>query len=378
MRVVSVVGARPNFMKLAPVARALRSAGHEHHIVHTGQHYDPEMSRAFFEELEIPPPELNLGIGSGSHAEQTAAMLVGLERMLLERPVDWVLAYGDTNSALATVLAAVKLHTPIAHVEAGLRSHNRLLAEEVNRVVADHLSNLLLAPTRAAVKNLETEGLIDNVVEVGDVMVDLLLHVRDGLAPCEVRNLVPSSPFLAATLHRPINTDDRDRLSQIVEALSRMEVPVILPAHPRLRRQLESFGLRAKGALQLIDPLPYRHMVALVVASDGVITDSGGLQKEAFVLGKPVTTLRSETPWPETLEGRRNILLGGDLAALSEVATRPIQAEPTDDAARYGAGKAAERIVQALQRSVGSSGSPPVKGVLAAASRTARASAGHL
>jgi UDP-N-acetylglucosamine 2-epimerase (non-hydrolysing) len=306
--VLSVVGARPQFVKLAPVAAALEAAGLTHRILHTGQHYDSGMSDVFFDELAIPPADVNLGVGSGSHGAQTAAMLAGIEADLLEDRPDWVLVYGDTNSTIAAALAAVKLHVPVAHLEAGLRSFNRRMPEEHNRVLTDHASDLLLAPSRVAVDNLAAEGLAERTVHVGDVMVDVALQVRDGLAsrPVELPHpLGADGPAVLATIHRAENTDDPNRLAAILDALATMSVPVVLAAHPRLVARAEQLGLALdRGSLRPIPPLSYREMIAAVSAARAVVTDSGGLQKEAFVLGTPCATVSTE------LDGLRPLGLG--------------------------------------------------------------------
>jgi len=348
MKVLSVVGARPQFVKLAPVAEALAEAGVEHVIVHTGQHYDAGLSDVFFADLRIPPPDVNLAIGSGSHGAQTGAMLAQIEPVLLAADPDWVLVYGDTNSTLAGTLAAVKVHLRVAHLEAGLRSFNRRMPEEHNRVLTDHAADLLLAPTTVAMAHLADEGLAARSVLVGDVMADVCLRVRDkvlGEGLASVAGLAPDG-YLVATIHRAENTDDPARLADIVEALAGMPVPVLLLAHPRLRARCAAFGIElSRGAIRIADPLPYPEMVAAVVGSVGVVTDSGGLQKEAFLLGRPCTTLRTETEWVETLEDSWNLLLPG-LGGLAEVAARDMtgvgQAQP------YGSGHAARAVARVL------------------------------
>lgn len=350
MKVVSVVGARPQFVKLAPVAQALDGAGHEHVIVHTGQHYDAAMSDVFFADLRIPAPDVHLAIGSGSHGVQTGAMLAAIEPVLADAAPDWVLVYGDTNSTLAGAVAAVKLHLPVAHLEAGLRSFNRLMPEEHNRVLTDHAADLLLAPTEVAMNHLADEGLAARSELVGDVMTDVCLQVRDAVAGDAPPAGLDRGGYLVATIHRAENTDDPDRLRAVVGALEALPVPVLLLAHPRLRARCEQHGIAlGTGAVVVADPLPYPAMVGAVVGSRGVVTDSGGLQKEAFLLGRPCTTLRTETEWPETLADGWNALLPG-LGGLDEVAVRPA---PT--AARrvpYGSGDAASRTVEALARRV--------------------------
>ncbi|NCT91333.1 UDP-N-acetylglucosamine 2-epimerase (non-hydrolyzing) [Cellulomonas sp. APG4] len=348
MRVLSVVGARPQFVKLAPVAEAFAAAGVDHRIVHTGQHYDPGMSDVFFADLRIPKPDVNLTVGSASHGVQTGAMLGALEEVMLREQPDWVLVYGDTNSTLAAALAAVKIHLPLAHLEAGLRSFNRRMPEEHNRVLTDHAADLLLAPTAVAMDHLAEEGLARRSVLVGDVMTDVCLRVRDAVLadPPPPPAGLARGGYVVATIHRAENTDDPQRLRAVVASLAGLSVPVLLMAHPRLRARCQEQGIDLEsGSLRVVDPLPYPGMVAAVLGSSGVVTDSGGLQKEAFLLRRPCTTLRTETEWVETLEGRWNVL-APDLVGLDALAARPAPAEPTLQP--YGSGDAARQVVTAL------------------------------
>ena len=355
MRVVSVVGARPQFVKLAPVAEALTAAGDEHVIVHTGQHYDARMSDVFFADLAIPEPGVHLGVGSGSHGVQTGSMLAALDGVLAEHRPDWVLVYGDTNSTVAGALAGVKLHLPVAHLEAGLRSFNRLMPEEHNRVLTDHAADLLLAPTQVAMDHLATEGLAARSVLVGDVMTDVCLRVRDAVAdaPPDLAD-VPQLPswaaaggYVVATIHRAENTDDPKRLRAIVEALGGLDVPVLLLAHPRLVARCAEHGLSLEsGSLHAHPPLNYPEMVRAVLHSRGVVTDSGGLQKEAYLLGVPCTTLRTETEWVETLQDGWNVL-DADLSLVAAAAARPAPTAPRGQP--YGDGAAAPRVVGELR-----------------------------
>ena len=358
MKVLSIVGARPQLVKLAPIAHAFAGTHHQHVIVHTGQHYDANLSDVFFTGLGIPDPDVHLGVGSGSHGVQTGAVLSAMDPVLeLEKP-DWVLVYGDTNSTLAGAVAAVKMHIPVAHLEAGLRSFNRRMPEEHNRVLTDHAADLLLAPTEEAVRHLRAEGLGDRVELVGDVMVDVCLRIRDDVlaglhaAPELPPGIDPTRPYLLATLHRAENTDDPDRLAGLIAALAELAMPVALLAHPRLVARSAAQGLKLdQGSVRVGAPLPYAAMVAAVLGSAGVVTDSGGLQKEAYLLGRTCTTLRSETEWVETLVDGWNVLvpdparLGGEWAA---TATRELPA--AERAAPYGDGKAADRVVETLAR----------------------------
>lgn len=352
MHVCSVVGARPQFVKLAPVATALAHHDIDHVIVHTGQHYDPNMSAVFFDDLKIPTADHNLEVGSHSHGAQTGAMLVELERVLDDLRPDWVLTYGDTNSTLAAAIAAVKLHLRTAHLEAGLRSFNRRMPEEHNRVLTDHASDLLLAPSRVAVGNLAVEGLEHRTVHVGDVMVDVAAKVRESVLndppPLPVG---PDEDYVLATIHRAENTDDAARLKAIIDALGHVAGTVLLPAHPRLVARARTFGLALEtGAIRVVEPLPYRTLIHAIMQARGVVTDSGGLQKEAYVLGVPCTTVRSETEWTETLGGGWNVLV--DVAQIADMASRQTPTDPPSDAP-YGNGQAAFRVVEALQEGLG-------------------------
>ena len=348
MRVLSVVGARPQFVKLAPISSAM--AGRvDHIVVHTGQHYDELMSDVFFRDLGIPAPDVNLAVGSGKHGAQTGAMLSALEPVFEEYAPDWVLVYGDTNSTIAAALAAVKLHLPLAHLESGLRSFNRRMPEEHNRVLTDHAADLLLAPTEVAMRHLADEGLGDRSVLVGDVMTDVLFRVRDTVL---AENAAPPhglerGEYYVATIHRPDNTDFPDRLEQIVAGLAALDRPVLLLAHPRLVAAAASAGVQLdRGAIVLTSPLAYPELIRAVSGSRGVITDSGGLQKEAFLLRVPCTTVRPETEWVETVDLGWNVLVGSDVTQLAGAVERPHPV--ATDAAPYGAGDAAERVVEVL------------------------------
>ena len=330
VRLMQVVGARPQFVKLAPVCRAIeaanaRAARIENQILHTGQHYDPAMSDVFFAELGIPEADLDLGVGSGTHGRQTARMLEGLEAAMLERRPDMVLTYGDTNSTLAATLAAAKLHVPVAHVEAGLRSFNRSMPEEANRLVADHLSDLLFAPTPQAMTNLANEGLADRARRVGDVMLDAIRAFAPiAFARSRVLERLSLRPgaYLVATLHRAENTP-AGKLGPLLDALAAVgsaDRPVVMPLHPRTAHVIRDAGLSlpAGAGLRAVEPLGYLDMIALVGRAHIVLTDSGGLQKEAFFLGRPCVTLRAETEWVETVSGGGNVVAGTDAARVRE------------------------------------------------------------
>lgn len=348
MRITSVVGARPQFVKLAPIAEAFQKAGIDHRIIHTGQHYDANMSDVFFADLKIPEPDVDLGVGSGTHGEQTGAMLAALDKEFSENSTDWVLVYGDTNSTLAATLAAVKLHIPVAHLEAGLRSFNRRMPEEHNRVLTDHAADILLAPTEVAAKHLANEGLSARTIVVGDVMTDICLRIRDQVSKngWTTPGVEPGTEFRVATIHRVDNTDRPEQLRNIVNALASSAQPVVLMVHPRLAARANEFDIDlAAGSITPIDPLPYPEMVAAVVSSTGVITDSGGLQKEAYLLATPCTTVRAETEWVETLNNGWNSLVT-DPSLINEVANRPVPTGQRRD--YYGDGKAAEKVADAL------------------------------
>ena len=314
MKIVSIVGARPQFIKCAPVSRELRKE-HEEILVHTGQHYDHGMSAVFFEELAIPEPDYNLGIGSGAHGRQTGAMLGAIEDVLEKEEPEIVLVYGDTNSTLAGALAAAKMHVPVAHVEAGLRSFDRRMPEEVNRVLTDHASDILFCPTTTAVRNLAAEGVTEGVFLVGDVMVDAMNHNR-AIAEERSRILedagVRPGEYLVVTVHRPSNTDSRENMAAIIGALGEAGVPVVFPVHPRTRKFLLGYDLLAAMPenIRITEPLGYLDMLRLMAHAKKILTDSGGVQKEAYMLGVPCITLRENTEWVETVEAGWNVLVG--------------------------------------------------------------------
>lgn len=349
MKIVTVVGARPQFIKAGPVSRELRKR-HTEILVHTGQHYDENMSDVFFRELDIPDPAYHLNVGSGTHGVQTAAMLTGIEGILLDEKPDWVLIYGDTNSTLAGALAAAKLHIPVAHVEAGLRSFNRSMPEEINRVMADHISGLLFCPSQAAVDNLRAEGVTEGVHLVGDVMHEALLFAVErskGRSDVLQRLGLSEKRFLMATVHRAENTDEPVRLSSILSALSQLNEPVIFPVHPRTRKAIGNSGFKSQvPALRLLDPLGYLDMVRLMSSARMILTDSGGIQKEAYWLGVPCVTLRDETEWVETVAAGWNVLTGADTARIVKAVSRHVV--PAARPPLYGDGHAADRMAGIL------------------------------
>ena len=349
MRFASIVGARPQFVKVAVVSRALRQQ-HEELIIHTGQHYDYNMSAQFFDELDIPAPDYHLEVGSGPHGAQTGRMLEAIEEVLMKEPFDAVIVYGDTNSTLAGALAAAKLHIPVAHVEAGLRNFDQAMPEEINRVLSDHLSCRLYCPTRAACRNLDREGITRGVELVGDVMYDLLLLVQPEMALRTERllqtfHLAPQS-YALVTVHRAVNTDNPEAMRGIADGLNRLEMPVIFPVHPRTRARLEHYDITWEKHIHLIEPLGYLDMMALGRTAYRILTDSGGLQKEAFLLGVPCVTLREETEWVETVEAGWNVLVGTRWQDIVKAVGRP-NPEPSLHNT-FGEGDAALRIAQSL------------------------------
>lgn len=357
MKLVTVIGARPQFVKAAAVTRVLCTvAGVDEQLVHTGQHYDTNMSDLFFEELEIPSPRCNLGVGQGTHGEQTARMLAALERLLLDERPDWLLVYGDTNSTLAGALAAVKLHVPVAHVEAGLRSFNRRMPEEINRVLTDHASDLLFAPTQTARDNLRREGIDESrVFVVGDVMYDAAVHfgARAEMSSRVLDRLgIQSKRYVLATVHRAENTDSPDRLAAIFEGLGRLaqDIPVVLPLHPRTRKALVAANLfDGNKKIHVIEPVGYLDMVMLEKHARLIATDSGGVQKEAFFYRVPCVTLRDETEWTELVElGWNRLAPPHSARSVSSMLLAGLEAKAGKEGEPYGQADAAKRIVEVL------------------------------
>jgi len=317
MKIISIVGARPQFIKCAPLSNELRKTNEEK-IVNTGQHYDLEMSEIFFKELNIPHPDYNLGIGSGTHGEQTGRMLIEIEKILMHEKPDLVLVYGDTNSTIAGALAASKIGIRVAHVEAGLRSFDRSMPEEINRILTDHISSLLFCPTPQAVTKITLEGIVSGVYMVGDVMQDALLIYS--AAAGKVSNIIRKldlnvNEYFVITVHRPGNTDNKENLRSIIEALKRLERKVVFPVHPRTEKYLKEYGFWEKmpSNVIMIKPLGYPDMLHLMNNADKILTDSGGIQKEACMLGKPCITLRDNTEWVETVDAGWNVLVGADM-----------------------------------------------------------------
>ena len=369
MKLLSIVGARPQFIKLAPLLQAIdrynqdKSAPLEHLTLHTGQHYDNNMSDIFFEELEMPHAEVNLGVGSGPHGKQTGKMLEGIEEVLQREKPDWLVIFGDTNSTVAGALAAAKLHIPVAHIEAGLRSFNRKMPEEVNRVVADHLSDILLAPTPTSVNNLEKEGLAEKTVLTGDIMYDTVLRnvelSRRKSTILEQESLQDQSYFIA-TMHRAENTDDPKRLGAIMNCFNEIAeqyCPVVFPMHPRTKHRIEQLlpDWTPHQNVKILAPVGYLDMLQLVSSSRLALTDSGGLQKEVFFMNRPCVTMRDETEWVETVSSGGNVITGADPEAIHKAVSvweEKLKEGEIDFTQQihenFGKGDAAEHILRAI------------------------------
>lgn len=314
MKIITVLGARPQFVKAATVSNKLREK-HIEKIIHTGQHYDENMSKVFFDELQIPVPDYNLNVGSGNHGFQTGHMLIKIEEILEKEKPDCLLVYGDTNSTIAGALAASKLHIPVAHIEAGLRSFNMRMPEEQNRILTDHISSLLLTPTNTATLNLKNEGIVKGVYNTGDVMFDAILKFSE-LAKNKsgILNKIgdKSSDYILVTIHRAENTDNIERLKNIIEALNECGEKVVLPIHPRTKKFMESYKLKFNNNITLLEPVGFLDMMLLEKNSKKIVTDSGGIQKEAFFMEKPCITMRDETEWVETVKNGWNVIVGAD------------------------------------------------------------------
>lgn len=350
-KIVTVLGARPQFVKAAVVSRCLKDhANVSEVLVHTGQHFDNNMSAIFFEELGLPAPAHHLGIGGGSHASNTGRAMEGIETVIEAVRPDWVLVYGDTDSTLAGAIAAAKLCVPIAHVEAGLRSFNRRMPEEINRVLTDHVSTLLFAPSRVAVANLAHEGITgDSVRMVGDVMLDcvqVFSRVAEQRSNILTKLGLERRGYVLSTLHRKENTDDHTRMAAILEGLGRSPVPVILPLHPRTRKRMTEFRVEVPPRIRIVEPLGYLDVLLLEKNARMIATDSGGVQKEAYYQGVPCAILRDETEWTELVEIGANRLVGADPSRISEMLA---SAEPKSvPPGIYGDGDSAERIAASL------------------------------
>lgn len=360
MKILTIIGARPQFIKAAPFSEEFRK-DNEEILVHTGQHYDENMSDIFFDELRIPKPDYNLGVGSGSHGKQTASMLEGIEEIILKEKPDGVLVYGDTNSTFAGALAASKLHVPVYHVEAGLRSYNKLMPEEQNRILTDHISDMLLCPTQTAVDNLKREGITAGVINTGDIMYDTVLR-NIGIANEKYSNgtwfdeivrengdinRLTEKGYYLATIHRAENTDNPEKLSKIFRAFSELDKPVLLPLHPRTKKLVENLNIELKNII-IINPVGYLLMLSLTSNAYMVITDSGGLQKEAYFLKTPCTTLRDQTEWVETLENSWNVLSQIDVEEIKTKVQRKLTCLQHPQPNSFGKGDATLKICEAI------------------------------
>ena len=350
MELVTVVGARPQFIKAAVVSHALIKAGIKERIVHTGQHYDPGMSDVFFSELGIPAPAINLNVGSGGHGAQTGKMMVELETYLESHRPDWLLVYGDTNSTIASSLVGAKIGIPVAHVEAGLRSFNQKMPEEINRIVTDRLSKLLFCPTQTAVEHLRKEGMTQGVHLTGDVMLDatrfFAQRAQDSRPLSSILGPDATQPYFLATIHRAENTDHPERLRSILAAFAQIDKTIVWPIHPRTRNLLSSFTLPSN--VRIIEPVPYLSMLTLISSASKVLTDSGGLQKEAVWLNRPCITMRDETEWTETLAGGWNQIVGADTQQIVQaVHNEPVG--PAPDFGEVAGGTASQHICRLLK-----------------------------
>lgn len=360
MKIMTIVGARPQFIKAAAVSRPLRKR-HTEILVHTGQHYDSNMSEIFFKELKIPKPDYQLGVGSGTHARQTADMMVGIEQVLMKEKPDLLLIYGDTNSTLAGALAASKMHIPVAHIEAGLRSYNKFMPEEQNRVLSDHISSLLFCPTDAAVENLRKEGISKGVYQTGDVMCDAVLYysqmMEDNDKEYYFQQLqgLPQSldipkRWYMATIHRAENTDSIERVRQVLAAFEELDAPVLFPVHPRTKEIVRELDQEySYQNILFVEPVGYLTMLYLVKHAVKIVTDSGGLQKEAYILGTPCVTVREQTEWTETLTGGCNVLSKPVKEEILSKVYRKVSAE-RQKVSYYGNGDASEKICCILDR----------------------------
>lgn len=348
MKIITVIGARPQFIKASSVSQYLRLY-HKEILIHTGQHYDLNMSDIFFDELEIPKPDYNLSIGSGNHGFQTGNMLIKLEEIYLKEKPDMVVVYGDTNSTLAGALCASKLLIPIVHIEAGVRSFNVKMPEEQNRILTDHISKILFTPTDTAKNNLLAEGILDNIYNVGDVMFDSIIKYKE-LAKkqsCIIEKLNYSNKgYILATIHRAENTNSINRLSNIIEALNESDEDIILPLHPRTKKYIENYGIIIGDNIKVIEPIGYLDMIQLEANSRKIITDSGGMQKEAYFMKKICITIRDETEWVETVESGWNIIVGANKYKILEAITNTISGKKYTQL--FGDGKAALKIIDII------------------------------
>lgn len=348
MKIITIIGARPQFIKAASFSRACKGKLEEI-IIHTGQHYDKNMSDIFFDELEIPKPKYNLEVGSGNHGKQTGTMMVEIEKIVEQENPDAILVYGDTNSTLAGALVGSKLLIPVYHIEAGLRSYNKNMPEEQNRILTDHISELLLCPTETAVKNLRKEGIVKNVYNTGDIMYDAVLHncilAESKSKILEELKLKPKE-YILSTIHRAENTNSRERLMEIIYGLNASEENIILPLHPRTVEYLKKYNLELNKNIQIIEPIGYLDMLLLEKNAKKIVTDSGGVQKEAYFLNIPCITMRDETEWIETVEYGWNTLVGADRNKIKN-AIKKIEI-PKDKPECFGNGQTSEEILNII------------------------------
>ncbi len=352
MKIITVIGARPQFIKAAAVSNIIRKE-FEEILVHTGQHYDENMSKVFFDELNIPKPDYNMGIGSGNHGQQTGTMLIELEKIYLKEKPDLVLVYGDTNSTLAGALAASKLLIPVAHVEAGLRSFNMNMPEEQNRILTDHISSILFPPTETAVVNLKNEGIKNSVHNVGDVMFDAVLDFKE-LAKKKSNivnelNLIENK-YILTTIHRAENTNDINRLRNIIQALNESNKTIVLPLHPRTKKYIDSYGLSFNNNVKVIEPIGYLDMISLEMHAEKIVTDSGGVQKEAFFMKKPCITMRDETEWVETVQNGWKTIVGTDKEKILSAIMNFVPNREQENI--FGDGKAGEKILKVIKEAI--------------------------
>lgn len=350
IKIITILGARPQFIKAAAVSAVFKDSVNEI-LVHTGQHYDPNMSEVFFDELNIPKPKYHLNVGSGSHGAMTGAMLIAIEEVLIEEKPDFVMVYGDTNSTIAGALAASKMLIPVIHVEAGLRSFNKVMPEEQNRILTDHISELLFVPTQTAIENLKNEGITKGVHLVGDVMFDGILHFKK---IAQEKSTILSSlnvaekEFILCTIHRAENTNDINRLKAIFNALNASEEKIILPLHPRTLKYVTDYGITISEHVRIIEPIGYLDMVRLESAAKKILTDSGGVQKEAFFLGVPCITMRDETEWVETVENGWNFIVGANEDKIKDAILNFHPESPRKD--YFGQGDAVGKMIEIIKR----------------------------
>ena len=354
MKIVSIVGARPQFIKYGPLGKKLKE-NFDEILIHTGQHYDEKMSDLLFRDLSIPKPEINLGIGSHSHGRQTALMLEGIEKVLLERNPDVVIVFGDTNSTIAGSLAASKLHIKVAHVEAGLRSFNKFMPEEINRILTDHCSDFLLCPTDNAIKNLKDENITKGVFFTGDIMLEAYnqnLNIAEKKAGILEELNLGEEEFFLATIHRAENTDDLKNLNNILDAFKEIKKKIILPLHPRTKKIISQNNIDVNSNINVIEPVGYLDMLLLLNNCNKVLTDSGGLQKEAFFAKKECVTLRNETEWIETVEAKANVIVGADKDKIIEEALKQSSINFDEIKSPFGDGNTSQIIIDILKNSL--------------------------